>query len=262
MTNRWLLAFLAFALIAPSHAAVVFKEVAYKDGETALKGYVAYDDAMKDKRPGLLVVHEWWGVTEHVKGFARELAAKGYTAMVVDMYGKVADEPKLAGELMKGLMGEPAVMKSRFEAARKVLVSHPTVDPKRLGAIGYSMGSTVVLDMARQGEELAGVASVYGGLATKTPAQPGVMKSRVLVLHAPGDPYAKAENVDAFKKEMAAAKVDYRWVEYPGAKHGFANPEATENGKKYNMPIAYDAATDKKSKAEMLKFFSGIFDKR
>jgi dienelactone hydrolase len=262
MPNRWLLALLAFALIAPSHAAVVFKEVAYKDGEATLKGYIAYDGAMKQKRPGLLVVHEWWGVTEHVKSIARELAAKGYTAMVVDMYGKVADEPKLAGELMKGVMGEPAVMKSRFDAAKSVLVSHPTVDPKRLGAIGYSMGSSVVLNMARQGEELAGVASVYGALATKTPAQPGVMKSRVLVLHVPGDPYARPEDVEAFKKEMAAARVNYRWVEYPGAKHGFANPDATGNGKKYNMPIAYDAATDRKSKAEMLKFFSGIFDRR
>jgi dienelactone hydrolase len=259
MLARLMFASLAVALTLPSHAAVVLKEVGYKDGRTALKGYVAYDDAVKERRPGVLVVHEWWGVTEHMKTVARELAAKGYTAMVVDMYGQTATEPKLAGDLMNSVMGEPAVMKSRFDAARKVLVAQPTVDPKRVGAVGYSMGSSVVLDMARQGEDLAGVVSVYGGLGTKTPAQPGTMKARVLVLHAPGDPFAQPEAIEAFKKEMEAAKVDYRWVEYPGAKHGFANPDATENGRKYNMPIAYDAATDEKSRAEIQKFFSGVF---
>lgn len=243
-------------------AAVVLEEVKYKDGDAALTGFIAYDKAMKDKRPGIFVVHEWWGVTEHVKDYAKALAAKGYTALVVDMYGKVAADRKEAGELMNSVMGTPEVMKSRFAAARKVLVAHPTVDPKRLGAVGFSMGSSVVLNMARMGEELAGVVSVYGGLGTKTPAQSGTMKSRVLVLHAVGDPFAKAESVDAFHKEMKAANVNYRFNEYKGVQHGFANPEATANGKKFDMPISYNAEADKRARAEMLKFFSEIFDKR
>ena len=243
-------------------AAVVIEEVRYRDGDAALTGFIAYDTAMKDKRPGIFVLHEWWGVTEHVKDYARALAAKGYTALVVDMYGKAAADRKEAGELMNSVMGKPDVMKSRFAAAKKVLVAHPTVDARRLGAIGFSMGSSVALNMARMGEDLAAVVSVYGSLGTKTPAQAGAMKSRVLVIHAVGDPFAKAESVDAFHKEMKAANVNYRFNEYQGVQHGFANPEATANGKKFDMPISYNADADKRARAETLKFFSEVFDKR
>jgi dienelactone hydrolase len=262
MGRAFAAAILGIAMTISAQAAIVMKEVAYGDGATALKGYLAYDDAIKDKRPGLLVVHEWWGVTPHVKDFARYFASNGYTALAVDMYGRTAEDRKAAGELMNSVMGSPAVVKSRFDAARNVLASHPTVDPKRIGAIGFSMGGTVVLDMARAGEDLAAVASVYGNLATKGPARPGTMKSRVLVLHAEGDPFVKPESIEAFRNEMDAAKVDYRFVGYQGVKHGFSNPEATQNGRKYDMPIAYDAETDRTSRAEMLKFFSEIFGKR
>jgi dienelactone hydrolase len=163
---------------------------------------------------------------------------------------------------MKGVMGTPEVMRSRFEAAKAVLASHPTVDAKRLGAVGFSMGGPIVLTMARMGDDLAGVVSVYGNLETKNPAKAGVTKSRVLVIHADGDPFVKPEAIPAFKKEMEAAKVNYSFVTYAGVKHGFANPEATVSGKKFDMPIAYNAEADRKAKAEVVKFFSGIFDKR
>ena len=261
--------FLALSLIGlalgsiTSHAAVVVKEVTYKDGDTTLKGVLAYDEAMKDKRPGMIVVHEWWGITQHVRDYAKELAAKGYTALAVDMYaGKTADNPKDASGLMNELMGNPAVMKSRFLAGEKFLASQSTVDPKRLGAIGFCMGGKVVLDMARSGDALAGVASFHGNLDTNERAKPGVVKSRVLVMNGADDPFVKKESIDAFKKEMEAAKVNYKFVNYPGAVHAFTNPEATEKGKKFNLPLAYQAEADKKSKAEMLKFFSDIFDKR
>jgi dienelactone hydrolase len=248
--------------VGSAYAAVVGQEIRYTAGDATLNGYIATDDALKGKRPGILLVHDWWGPSEHVRDYARALAAKGYTALAVDMYGRSTADRKEAGELMNAVMGVPEVMKARFVAARKVLASHPTVDPGRIGAVGFSMGSTVVLNMARSGENLAGVVSVYGGLATKTPARPGEMKARVLVLHAPGDPFVKPEAIDAFRGEMQAAHVSYRFVEYPGAKHGFANPDATPSGQKNNMPIAYDAEADRKARRDILDFFAGIFPAR
>jgi len=262
MPKRIALLLLGLALGSVAHAAIVAKDVDYSDGKTSLKGYLAYDDAIKERRPGLLVVHEWWGLTRHARELAKELAAKGYTALAVDMYGQVASDPKAAGELMKGVMSSPEVMRSRFEAAKKVLASHPTVEPKRIGAIGFSMGGRVVLSMARMGDDLAGVTSVYGNLETTQPAKAGVTRARVLVINAAGDPFVKPESIPAFKSEMDAARVDYRFVEYPGVKHGFSNPDATENGRKFDMPIAYDEKADRESKAEMLRFFGEVFGKR
>jgi dienelactone hydrolase len=255
--------FILGVFMASASAEIVVKDVTYKSGDETLKGVLAYDDAMKDKRPGMLVVHEWWGITQHVRDYTRDLAAKGYTALAVDMYaGKTADNPKDATGLMNQLMGSPEVMKARFVAGEKFLSQQPTVDAKRMGAIGFCMGGKVVLDMARAGEPLAGVASFHGNLDAKERAKPGSVKARVLVMNGADDPFVKRESIDAFKKEMEAAKVNYRFTDYPGAVHAFTNPEATEKGKKFNLPLAYNADADKKSKAEMLKFFSEIFDKR
>ncbi len=235
MSNLFALSLLAFSMVAPAHASVVLKEVTYKDGDTLLKGFIAYDDAVKGKRPGVIVVPEWWGITKHVKDYARELAAKGYTALAVDMYGngKTADEPKLAGELSGAVYKAPAVMKSRFDAGRSFLASQATVD-----------------------------ASFHGSLGTQAPAKPGDVKAKVLVLNGAADPFVKPEAVAAFKKEFDAAKVDYKFIDYPGAVHAFTNPEATEKGKKFNLPLAYDEKADKSSKVEMTKFFADLFAKR
>jgi len=246
-----------------SHAAVVVKDVTYKEGDTTYKGVLAYDDAMKDKRPGMIVVHEWWGITKHVRDYTKELASKGYTALAVDMYGggKTADNPKDAGALSGAVSGDPGLMQARFDAGKKFLLSQPTVDPKRVGAIGFCFGGGVVLNMARAGEDLRGVASFHGSLGTKTPAKPGGLRSKVLVMNGADDPFVKPEAIDAFKKEMDAAMVSYRFIDYPGAVHAFTNPEATEKGKQFNLPLAYNADADQKSKAEMLRFFSEIFGK-
>lgn len=239
---------------------IVEKPLSYKDGETTLEGCFAYDDAVKEKRPGILVVHEWWGITRHVKDYARDLASKGYPALTVDMYaGKTADDPGAAGELMNGLMGSPALVRSRFEAGMKALASQPNVDPARIGAVGFCMGGKVVLDMARAGLALATVASFHGILDTHERAKAGGVKARVLVVNGADDPFVKRESVDAFREEMDAAKVDYRFVDYPGVVHAFTNPDATEKGKKYNLPLKYDAEADRKSKAEMLEFFRECF---
>ncbi|HVL37264.1 MAG TPA: dienelactone hydrolase family protein [Burkholderiales bacterium] len=259
------LAFVALSFWALSAAAAVREEaVAYKDGETTMRGFVVYDDAQKGRRPGILVVHEWWGITEHTRDAARDLAAKGYTAFVVDMYGegRTAEDPKSAGQLAGSVRKNAAVQLSRFNAAREQLAKHPTVDPKRIGAIGFCFGGSVALDMARAGVDLAAVAAFHAGLGTQQPAQAGKVRAQVLVLNGADDPLVPREQVEGFKKEMEAAKVTYRLVDYPGAVHAFTNPRATEAGKKFNMPIAYHAKADRQSKAEMDKFFARVFGKK
>lgn len=235
--------------------------VTYRDGDTVMKGYVVYDEARQGRRPGVLVVHEWWGITKHVHSEARNLASQGYTAFIVDMYGdgKTADNPKDAGAMSGAVRKDVRALQSRFNAARDTLAKHPTVDATRTGAIGFCFGGSVVLEMARSGADLAGVAAFHAGVTTANPAAPGKVKSKVLVLNGAADPFIKPDQVDAFKKEMEAAKVNYRYVNYPGAVHAFTNPEATEKGKQFNLPLAYDAEADKQSKAEAAKFFRELF---
>lgn len=251
---------LSFGSIA--HAAIQEEAVTYKDGDTVMKGFIVYDDANKAKRPGIIVVHEWWGITKHVHGEARKFASQGYTAFVADMYGdaKTADNPKDAGALSGAVRKNPAAMQSRFNAAKDTLSKHASVDASRIGAAGYCFGGSVVLDMARAGSDLKGVAAFHAGLgAAGAPAAPGKVKSKILVLNGEADPFIKPESIDAFRKEMAAANVDYRYINYPGAVHAFTNPEATEKGKQFNLPLAYDAEADKQSKAEASRFFSSVF---
>jgi dienelactone hydrolase len=261
---RYLIAGAAIALSCASTAYAALQEeaVSYKDGDTVMKGFIVYDDASKAKRPGIIVVHEWWGITKHVREEARKFAGQGYTAFIADMYGdaKTADNPKDAGALSGAVRKNPAAMLSRFNAAKDALSKHATVDATRIGAAGYCFGGSVVLDMARAGLDLRGVAAFHAGLGAAGPqAEKGKVKSKVLVLNGEADPFIKPDSIDAFKKEMAAANVDYRYLSYPGAVHAFTNPEATEKGKQFNLPLAYDAAADKQSKAEASKFFSEAF---
>ena len=262
-----MLKYLAGALLAlslaPVHAAIKEEAVTYKDGDTTMKGFIVYDDAKKGKRPGIVVVHEWWGITKHTHSEARRFAEHGYTAFIADMYGeaKTADNPTDASGLMKSLMGNPPGMQARFNAARAQLAKHASVDAKKIGASGYCMGGSVVLNMARTGADLAGVAAFHAGLGPQTPAQAGKVKAKVIVLNGADDPFIKPETVEAFKKEMAAAKVDYKYFNYAGAVHAFTNPEATAKGKQFNLPLAYNAAADKQSKAEADKFFAAVFKK-
>ena len=235
--------------------------VTYRDGDIVMKGYVVYDEARRGRRPGVLVVHEWWGITKHVRDEARNLANQGYTAFVVDMYGdgKTADNPKDAGAMSGAVRKDVRALQSRFNAARDTLAKHPTVDSTRTGAIGFCFGGSVVLEMARAGADLAGVAAFHAGVTTANPAAPGKVRSKVLVLNGAADPFIKPDQVEAFKKEMETAKVNYRYVNYPGAVHAFTNPEATEKGKQFNLPLAYHPEADKQSKAEAAKFFRELF---
>ena len=242
-------------------AAVKGEEVQYKAGNTVLKGYLAYDDAVKGKRPGVLVVHEWWGHNEYARERARMLAGLGYTALALDMYGDghQAHHPDEAGKFSSEVRKNLTMAKARFDAAQHLLKKHPTVDGKNIAAIGYCFGGAIVLEMARQGEPLKGVVSFHGNLNTEQPAKAGKVKARLLVLTGEADPFVPAEQVEAFKKEMDAAKANYRVIAYPGAKHSFTSKEADQYGQKFNMPLAYNAEADQKSWAEMQAFFKEIF---
>jgi dienelactone hydrolase len=235
--------------------------VTYKDGGAALKGYVAYDESRQGKRPGVVVLHEWWGITQHARDEARFFAGLGYTALVADLYaGKVADNPTDAGALMNGLFGTEGLVKSRFAAARAELERQASVDASRLGVAGYCMGGAIALAMARAGEPLGAVATFHAAnLAAGAPARPGQVKGKILVLNGADDPFVKPESIAAFKEEMDAAGVTYKFVNYAGAVHAFTNPAATERGEKYNIPLRYDAAVDKQSKAEAAKWFADAF---
>ena len=250
---------LALVIATPAMADIKEEPVTYKDGETTLKGAVVYDTAKEGKRPGIVMVHEWWGITKHIHNEARAFAEQGYTVFIADMYGdaRTADNPKDAGALSSSVMKSPQTMESRFNAARAELTKQASVDPQRIGAVGYCFGGAVVINMARAGADLAAVAGFHASLGLNTPAPaPGTVKAKVLVMNGADDPFVKPEQYAAVKKDFEAAKVDYRVIEYPGAVHAFTNPEATELGKKFNLPLRYDAKADQESKAEAAKFFA------
>lgn len=248
----------------PIETGILTEEVTYRVGDTKLKGYLAWDSRQKGPRPGVLVVHEWWGHNDYVRKRARMLAGLGYTALALDMYGdgKVADHPEDAMKFMNEVVSNMDVAKARFEAAYELLKKHETNDPNHIAAVGYCFGGAVVLHMARFGVDLDGVVSFHGNLATQAPAKKGAVKSKVLVLHGADDSLVPPDQVAAFKREMEAAEVDYSFIEFPGAKHAFTNEAATENGKKFGMPLAYHEAADQKSWEEMTKFLEAVFPPR
>jgi dienelactone hydrolase len=217
------------------------KGVEYRAQGVVMKGYLFYDEAIKGKRPGVLVIPEWWGLNDYARKRARMMAELGYTALAVDMYGdgKQATTPdeagKLSGEVMKNFDTAGA---ARFTAAFDFLKQQPTVDPSRIAAIGYCFGGSVVLNMAGQGADLRGVVSFHGGLGSVRPAQAGQVKAKVLVLTGATDNFVPPEQVETYKQQMKAAGADFRVVAYPGATHSFTNPDADALGKKFNMPIA------------------------
>ncbi|WP_426442597.1 dienelactone hydrolase family protein [Bradyrhizobium genosp. P] len=264
MRTNLLGALCAIAMVTSANAAVREEPVTYSDGEATMKGFVVYDDATAAKQPGIVMVHEWWGITKHIHDEARNFAQQGYTVLIADMYGdaKTADNPKDAGALSSSVMKTPSVMEQRFNAARDQLAKQASVDPKRIGAVGYCFGGAVVLNMARAGADLAAVAGFHASLGLNTPAPaPGAVKAKILIMNGADDPFVKPEQYAVLKKDFDAAKVDYRIIEYPGAVHAFTNPEATELGKKFNIAIRYDAKADQESKAEAAKFFAADLKK-
>lgn len=261
MVKKILLALSLSLFASTGFAAVTGKEVTYKANGLTLKGYLASDSAVKGKRPGVLVVHEWWGHDDYARMRARKLAELGYTALALDMYGagKQAHDMDHAKAMSTAVGKDPAGAKARFDAALAFLKKQPSVDSNNIAAIGYCFGGRVVLNMARAGADLKGVASFHGNLSTDTPAQKGDIEGKVLVLTGAEDPMVPAEQVAKFEQEMKAAGVDYRVVTYPGAKHSFTNPAADKYAKQFNMPVAYNAEADKASWNELKEFLQQVF---
>ncbi len=247
---------------SPKGPKIRAEEIDYSADGVTLKGYLAFDEAVIGPRPGVLVVHEWWGHNDYARMRARMLAEMGYTALAVDMYGdgKQAAHPDDAQKFMKDVLANIETGERRFEAAKKVLEDHETTDASKTAAIGYCFGGAVVLHMARKGLDLDAVASFHGNLGTKTPAQKGAIKAKLLVLHGAADPFVPADQVEAFKKEMAGAEAAMEFHAYDGAKHAFTNPGATDLGKKFSIPIEYNAEADKKSWAELGRFLDKSFE--
>lgn len=270
MKNLYLIAIMTFLTLFLADSSMQAEPniegatVEYSAKGVSMKGYLAYDRGIKGKRPGVLVVHEWWGLNDYAQKRARMLAELGYAAMAIDMYGdgKQAEHPDEAGKFSSELMKNFSTAKDRFISAMEFFKKQPVVDSDKIAAIGYCFGGGIVLNMARQGvDNLRGVASFHGSLAAVTPAKQGDVKAKILVLHGADDKFITGEQIEAFKKEMENAGVDFRFIAYPGALHSFTNPEADEYGKKFNIPVAYDAEADSKSWNELKRFLQQIFDK-
>ncbi len=249
--------FCGFGFSASAHCAVHTEIVEYRQGDTALEGYLAYDDSSSEKRPGVLIVHDWMGLGSFAKEKAEQLAQLGYTAFAADIYGKGVrpSNPKEAGEQASIYKKDRGLMRARDLAGLEVLKNNPRADASRLAAMGYCFGGTAVLELARSGADVKGVISFHGGLDTPNPEDAKNIKSKVLVLHGAEDPFAPAKEVQAFEDEMRHAGVDWQVVLYGGAVHAFTNPAA---GNDPSKGAAYNEAADRRSWEAMKAFFSEV----
>ena len=260
-TTAILSAVVAIAALSPTAFAKIKTEVVeYKDGDTVCEGFLAYDDANDKLRPGVLVVQDWTGVGDYVKGRAQQLAEMGYVAFCADIYGKGVrpTDPKDCAAQAGKYKGDRPVLRGRVNAGLAQLVNSPLVQKGRVAAIGYCFGGTTVLELARSGADVQGIVSFHGGLGTPTPDDAKNIKGKVLVCHGADDPFVKPDEVAAFKDEMAKGGVKNKFVAYPGAVHSFSNPQAGSDNSK---GAAYNAAADKESWTEMKGFFAEIFAK-
>ncbi len=246
------------SVIWETQAQIKTQTVEYKDGGTVLEGYLAFDESVKGKRPAVMVVHEWMGITDYTKRRCEELAKMGYVAFAPDIYGKGIrpKTPQEAGAQAGKYKNDRNLMRSRVNAGLSWLQKHENVDAKKIAAIGYCFGGTTVLELARSGAQIAGVVSFHGGLDNPKPEDAKNIKTKVLVCHGAIDPHVPQEQVNAFMKEMNDAKVDYQFIAYSGAVHAFTNPNA---GNDISKGAAYNEVADKRSWEDMKQFFAEIF---
>ncbi|WP_435578194.1 dienelactone hydrolase family protein [Gilvibacter sp.] len=234
--------------------------VSYASDSTNLKGYIAYDENLKGKRPGVLIIHEWWGHNDYVRERADMLAKLGYTAIAVDMYGdgKQASHPDDAGKFAMSVMSNLPEAKARFNAAVALLQAHETVDADKLAAIGYCFGGSVALTMANSGADLDAVAAFHSGVTL--PVMPNEqLKARVLVCNGGADSFVSEESVAVFKSAMDSIGATYEYISYPGVVHSFTSKEADANGEKFGLPLAYDADADQKSWNSLQEMLNEVF---
>lgn len=238
---------------------IVTQTVEYEHDGVALRGFVAYDDAQDGRRPGVLVVHEWWGQNGYVKARAKQLAELGYVAFAADMYGesRITDDPQQAGEWAGALYADRKLLRGRALAGLEAMKELEQVDPEKVAAMGYCFGGTVALELARGGADIDAAISFHGGLKTDLPAREGEVKAKVLVLHGAADPMVPPEEVRAFQEEMHVAKADWVLIAYADAVHSFTSKEADAR----NMPGAkYNARADERSWRAMKDFLVEAFE--
>jgi dienelactone hydrolase len=264
MKTTWLVVVLALmagavrAFVTVQPLEIKAQAVAYQQGETTLEGWLVYNAAVKEKRPGVLVVHQWKGLTAYEKKRAEMLAELGYVVLCADIYGKGVrpQDNAAAGQEAGKFKQNRALLRDRVQAGLAALKQQPQVDAKRVAAIGYCFGGTTVIELARSGAELAGVVSFHGGLDSPTPADGKNIRTKVLVLHGADDPYVPAKDLQAFEEEMRAGKVDWQLVKYGGAVHSFTD----WNLKESTMPGAqYNESADRRSWEAMQEFFAELF---
>ncbi len=238
------------------HSQIDYKSA---DSNVTMKGYMAYPtDSGSAKLPGVLVVHEWWGHNDYARKRADMLAEQGYVAFALDMYGegKQAAHPKDAMAFSSAVFKNLEQAKKRFNAALETLKSHPKVDKDRIGAIGYCFGGGIVLSMARMGVDLDAVASFHGSLRSPIKAHKGAFKGDVYIFNGAADPMVKPEDLKDIQKEFKEAGIDMQLKNYDGAQHAFTNPGATELGKKFALPLSYNAAADQDSWDTLIQWLS------
>jgi len=233
----------------------------YRVGDNIHQGYLAWDDSATENRPGVIVVHEWWGVNDYIMERVHQLAELGYVALAIDMYGngKLADNPDEAGGLMNGVLDDMDAGTAALRAGYEVLLEQDSVDANRTAAIGYCFGGAMVLHMARIGLPLSAVASFHGALGSFHTAEPGGIGSRILVCHGEADLMVTMDDLAGFRSEMDAAQANYEVKLYADAKHGFTSREADENGSKYGIDVGYNAAADTASWQAMQSMFNQVF---
>jgi dienelactone hydrolase len=260
----------AFALLfaaVSARSAVVTRDVDYEHNGVKLQGFLAYDDSKTagGKIPGVLVIHEWWGLNDYVKHRAVQLAQLGYVAFAADMYGKgvLAKDPQEAGELAGKLRGQP-LFAERAQAGLDQLLGTGLVDPARVAAIGYCFGGSAVQALAYAGAPLAGIVSFHGGLIPAGAETASRLKAKILICHGALDPSVKRDALEAYLKSLDDAKIDYQFVQYAGAVHAFTNPDSDKNAALYPAMkgfVAYSPSADRRSWADMQVFFGEIFAK-
>jgi dienelactone hydrolase len=259
MKMRALPLFVTLALLGTrAEAKVVGKTVAYEDAGVHLDGYLAYDDAIAGRRPGVLVVHEWWGLNEYARRRADQLAALGYVAFAVDMYGKgkVTRQPEEASEWAKQVSSNVRLWQQRALAGLKALKKEARTDPGRIAAIGYCFGGSTVQQLAYSGADIKGVVSFHGSLVLPPAEQASKVKAKILICHGAADPFTKPESVAEYMTAMEKAGLDWQLNVYGGAKHSFTNPDADKTG---IAGLGYSKSADQRSWAAMQLFFREIF---
>jgi dienelactone hydrolase len=241
-----------------SRAAIHTETVEYKQGDTTLEGFVAYDDAVHGQRPGILIVHQWMGLTDYEKKRAEMLAQLGYVAFCADIYGKgvLPKNTQEAGVLAGKYKGDRQLLRARVKAGLAALCRQALVDQKRVAGIGYCFGGTTVIELARSGADIAGIVCFHGGLDSPTPADGKNIKCKVLVCHGADDPFSSPADMAAFENEMRTGGVDWQLIKYGGAVHSFTQPNAGNDNSK---GAAYNEKADKRSWEAMTQFFGEIF---